>query len=223
MKKINYPNNIEYTSWYQQYIRQMSKEIKQFSYISKCSSCDYNRISNCPESYPIDSVITTLEEITKNKKSIEILKERLSEKTLNKNGLFIYGSNGIGKTVIAKELIKKHNNNYRCFFTESYKLLQCIKSAWSNENYETFLNYLQDADLFVLDDILKFDKERDSELVEEFFCDRMEYKPTIFTTNLDPEIFAKKYPSFWSRINQFCDIIKLIGDDFRLKKGDYNE
>ena len=223
-KYVEYPSLEKYIFWYQKKIKGCVTEdgyylgIKQFQHISKYSSEDYNAISNCPGVYPIDSVLSTLEENDDNKDAIEIIKARFDDKLLNKKGLLICGSNGIGKTVIARELIKKHNNMYRCFFAESYKLIQCIRSSWKNDTSEEFVENLSEADLLAIDDILKFDKERDSELIEEFFCDRMEYRPTIFTTNLDTETFAEKYPAFWSRINEFCETVELIGEDFRMKQ-----
>ncbi|ARK28761.1 DNA replication protein DnaC [Halalkalibacter krulwichiae] len=144
--------------------------------------------------------------------------------------LILKGEYGLGKSHLAyataKEIAKK---GYTCIFISVPKLLTKIKGSYdrgSETSELELLEALEKVDCLVLDDIgaeqTKLTREGEvswstSKLFE--IIDARIGKHTIFTTNLDDNQMKKHLgPRNFSRLMEDVHPIKLIGEDYRLRR-----
>lgn len=142
-----------------------------------------------------------------------------------KNFIF-YGNSGIGKTFlcscIAKELLDKGKT---VVYMTAFDLFESIKKKFA-KNYEDILKkdykeFKNDADLLIIDDL-------GTEFITNFTLTEffniintriLKKKPTIISTNLNPEKLLEQYSArVVSRFYGEYEIIKLFGEDIRIKK-----
>lgn len=142
-----------------------------------------------------------------------------------KNFIF-YGNSGIGKTFlcscIAKELLDKGKT---VVYMTAFDLFESIKKKFAKndedilkKDYKEFKN---DADLLIIDDL-------GTEFITNFTLTEffniintriLKKKPTIISTNLNPEKLLEQYSArVVSRFYGEYEIIKLFGEDIRIKK-----
>jgi DNA replication protein DnaC len=138
--------------------------------------------------------------------------------------LFFYGDPGVGKTFlsncIAKELIDQSNS---VVYLSSYQLFDTLaKGRFDKDEMSEKLNkHLFQCDLLIIDDL-------GTELVNSltvsqlFLClnERLlNRKPTIISTNLSLDALVDIYSErIFSRITSNYTMLKLTGDDIRIKK-----
>jgi DNA replication protein DnaC len=140
------------------------------------------------------------------------------------HNLFLYGDTGIGKTYlsncIAKELIESaHSVIYFSAF-ELFDELADIRFQ-KGENEHSLAEYIYDCDLLIIDDL-------GTELVNSFVTSQLflclnerilRRKSTIISTNLSLGALTDTYSErIFSRITSNYTMLKLIGDDIRIKK-----
>lgn len=148
-------------------------------------------------------------------------------KKLHEN-LLIYGNTGVGKTFltncIAKELLdRSHTVIYLTAF-QLFDILEKKKFNKANENTNEIQNqfdYILDCDLLIIDDL-------GTELTNSFIntqlylCINERYlreKSTIISTNLSLNNINSEYSErIFSRIISNYTLLKIIGEDIRLKK-----
>ena len=138
--------------------------------------------------------------------------------------LFLYGNTGVGKTFlshcIAKDLLD--SAHFVLYFSAFDLFDQMAKSAFSHEERGTDAeNYLYGCDLLIIDDL-------GTELTNSFVSSQlflcinerlMRQKATIISTNLTLEQFSDTYSErTFSRIASNYTLLKLIGDDIRIRK-----
>lgn len=140
------------------------------------------------------------------------------------NNLFFYGDTGVGKTFlshcIAKELIDR---SFSVIYFSSFSLFDTLaKSKFQKDmNAKSMNEYIFDCDLLIIDDL-------GTELVNSFISSELFYcinerlirnKNTIISTNLSLETLRDMYSErTFSRITSNYKMLKLTGDDIRLKK-----
>jgi DNA replication protein DnaC len=138
--------------------------------------------------------------------------------------LFFYGDPGVGKTFlsncIAKELIDQSNS---VVYLSSYQLFDTLaKGRFDKDEMSERINrHLFNCDLLIIDDL-------GTELVNSltvsqlFLClnERLlNRKPTIISTNLSLDALVEIYSErIFSRITSNYTMLKLTGDDIRIKK-----
>lgn len=138
--------------------------------------------------------------------------------------LFFYGDPGVGKTFlsncIAKELIDQSNS---VVYLSSYQLFDTLaKGRFDKDEMSERINkHLFNCDLLIIDDL-------GTELVNSltvsqlFLClnERLlNRKPTIISTNLSLDALVDIYSErIFSRITSNYTMLKLTGDDIRIKK-----
>lgn len=139
-----------------------------------------------------------------------------------RHGLYIYGAAGVGKTYALYALYRNAclNNEYAKIINV-VELLRLFKKDFKTEE-DNFEMYLKDEDTTLyLDDL---GAERNTEFVEETLYHLINVRSenqlsTFFTSNLSlKELAEKSGDRLASRIAGMCDVIKLEGEDRRLKK-----
>ncbi len=138
--------------------------------------------------------------------------------------LFLYGDTGVGKTFlsncIARELIDKA---FSVIYLTSYELFDTLaKSKFEKDAAaETMCEHIFDCDLLIIDDLGT--ELSNSFTVSHFFLCLNERllrrKSTIISTNLSLESLVDIYSErTFSRITSNYTMLKLTGDDIRIKK-----
>ena len=138
--------------------------------------------------------------------------------------LFLYGDTGVGKTFlsncIAKELIDR---TYSVIYFTAFELFDIFeKSKFGKDDAAEAMNtHIFDCDLLIIDD-LGTELPNSFTISRLFLClnERMlRRKSTIISTNLSLDTFVEYYSErTFSRITSNYKMLKLIGDDIRIKK-----
>lgn len=138
--------------------------------------------------------------------------------------LFLYGDTGVGKTFlsncIAKELIDK---SHSVIYLSSFELFDTLaKSKFGKDEAANQMNeHIFDCDLLIIDD-LGTELANSFTVSQLFLClnERLlRRKATIISTNLSLEALVDIYSErTFSRITSNYTMLKLTGDDIRIKK-----
>lgn len=138
--------------------------------------------------------------------------------------LFLYGDTGVGKTFlsncIAKELIDRA---FSVIYLTAFELFDTLaKSKFEKDDTaEAMCEHIFDCDLLIIDDLGT--ELANSFTVSQFFLCLNERllrrKSTIISTNLSLESLVDIYSErAFSRITSNYTMLKLTGDDIRIKK-----
>ena len=140
------------------------------------------------------------------------------------NNLFLYGDTGVGKTFlsncIAKELIDR---SFSVIYLSSFELFDVFaKSKFGKDNAADQMNeQIFDCDLLIIDD-LGTELTNAFTVSQLFLClnERLlRKKSTIISTNLSLDSLVDVYSErTFSRITSNYTILKITGDDIRIKK-----
>lgn len=140
------------------------------------------------------------------------------------HNLFLYGDTGVGKTFltncIAKELMDK---SYSVIYFSAFELFDTLaKSQFGKESgAERMHEHIFDCDLLIIDD-LGTELANSFTVSQLFLCINeriLRKKPTIISTNLSLEALVDIYSErTFSRITSNFTMLKLTGDDIRIKK-----
>ena len=138
--------------------------------------------------------------------------------------LFLYGDTGVGKTFlsncIAKELIDR---SHSVIYLSSFELFDTLaKSKFGKDETANQMNeHIFDCDLLIIDD-LGTELANSFTVSQLFLClnERLlRRKSTIISTNLSLESLVDIYSErTFSRITSNYTMLKLTGDDIRIKK-----
>lgn len=145
----------------------------------------------------------------------------------NNKGIFLYGSNGTGKSFIASLIVKYayifRYTSKRCTYMEyinEYTKMWGTKDINQREELEElFYRNYKSVEFLCLEEL---GKEIDSKVNLNILEDLLRYREerglvTIICTNLEPKIIAEKYGnSINSLIKGNCTPIKLVGTDNRM-------
>ena len=140
------------------------------------------------------------------------------------NNLFLYGDTGVGKTFltncIAKELI---DNSYSVIYFSAFEFFDTLaKSRFGKDEEADQMNeHILDCDLLIIDD-LGTELANSFTVSQLFLClnERLlRQKSTIISTNLSLESLVEVYSErTFSRITSNYTMLKITGDDIRIKK-----
>ena len=165
--------------------------------------------------------VSSLESI---KKAYSVARDFVENFDKEFRNLFLYGDTGVGKTFlsncIAKELIDK---SYSVIYLSSFELFDTLaKSKFDKDNAANQMNeHIFDCDLLIIDD-LGTELANAFTVSQLFLClnERLlRRKSTIISSNLSLESLVNIYSErTFSRITSNYTMLKLTGDDIRIKK-----
>lgn len=140
------------------------------------------------------------------------------------SNLFLYGDTGIGKTFlsncIAKALIDR---SYSVIYFSAPELFSVLAKSTFDKDVDAanMQDYIMNCDLLIIDDL-------GTELTNTFVTSQffacinerlLKERSTIISTNLSLESLVELYTErTFSRITSNYTMLKLIGDDIRIKK-----
>ena len=143
------------------------------------------------------------------------------------DNLLLYGNTGVGKTFltncIAKELLDKSHTVVYLTSLKLFDILETYKfeKGRAQDEKDATVSYILNSDLLILDDL-------GTELNNSFTSSQLYYcidtrknsgKSTIISTNLSFDDLRERYSErIFSRITSSYTLIKVTGDDIRLKK-----
>ena len=141
------------------------------------------------------------------------------------SNLLFYGDTGVGKTFlsncIAWELL---NRGYSVIYMTSSNYFETMASAKFNKNEDDSIStpdYINECDLLIIDD-LGTELSNKFTASEFFTCINnrlLRRKSTIISTNLTLNQISELYTErVFSRIMSDYSLLKLTGDDIRIKK-----
>jgi DNA replication protein DnaC len=161
------------------------------------------------------------------KKAVQACKHFIENFDHEYNNLLLYGNTGVGKTFlancVAKELLDSaHTVIYLTAF-QLFDILEKNKFGKNEDNFESQnqFEYILDCDLLIVDDL---GTELNNTFVSSqlYLCINERFlrrKATIISTNLSLDNINANYSErVFSRIASNYTLLKIVGDDIRLKK-----
>ena len=143
----------------------------------------------------------------------------------NRN-LILAGAQGLGKTMIAKNI--GHNaaiNGYSTLFTSTSDMILCLKNEKSQMNLDRAFKKYVTPDLLIMDELgyLSYDCKA-ADLIFEVINRRYETGSIVISTNLAFKDWNTIFPSascltaMIDRLTHHAEVIKFEGDSFRLRE-----
>lgn len=145
----------------------------------------------------------------------------------SRDNLLLYGNTGVGKTFlancIAKELL---DQSYTVVYLTSLKLFDILETykfdkELSQTEKSATVAYILDSDLLIVDDLgTEMSNSFTASQLYRCIDTRLNYgRSTIISTNLSFDDLRERYSErIFSRITSNYTLLKLTGDDIRLKK-----
>lgn len=135
------------------------------------------------------------------------------------NGLFLYGSNGVGKTMLSCIILKTaYACRYNCRRVTFTQYINSYTSSWNKGEPDSLWLKCKSSEYLVIEEL---GKEIDSKIATPVLEDLLRYREekgytTIFCTNLTPSSLEEVYgASVVSLIKGSCTPVMIVGTDRR--------
>lgn len=173
-----------------------------------------------------------------NKEAFEAIEKlkRMGYKEMQKQGIYLYGTPGLGKThllaSLCKCIINRKANLNDIFWGNTSSILIKLKSSFGKKysyGEYTVAEHVQEAlkrKFVFLDDL---GTESATEWTRETLYEAVNYRydqqlPLFISSNLSPQELAEKMgDKFASRIVEMCKPVRVSGEDIRLQLGNSSE
>ena len=193
------------------------------SYSAPAEDCTF---SNFKLSFYPDTVDTTGVNLQKRMGEIYRFCMDYAEKfSPNSESLLFLGQTGLGKTHLSLAIAQTvTERGYGVIYTPAQKLMDRLESEKFSRNAESGAQYLENldialnCDLLILDDLgTEFTTSFTSSALYNIVNTRIvERRPTIVSTNLDPQAIEHKYSQrMVSRLMFEYRVLKFLGKDIR--------
>lgn len=162
--------------------------------------------------------------------------KRMNYRQLQSNGIYFYGTPGIGKTQLLADLFKnicdRSANPANIYWANSATILRSLRDSFGKKygfDEETVPERIKrklNAGYLFLDDL---GSESATEWAKESLYDAINYRyeeqlPLFVSSNFPPKALAEKLnDKLVSRLFEMCRVISVKGEDMRLKKASVNE
>ena len=186
---------------------------------------DHFELSFYPDDYIEETTGQTPRDNMRN--ILDTAKEFIRKFNEEHTNLLLYGNTGVGKTFltncIARELLERSHTvvyltSLKLFdILETYKFNRELSHAEKNAS----VSYILDSDLLIIDDL-------GTELNNRFTSSQLYHcidarlnnrRATVISTNLSFDDLRERYSErIFSRLTSNYNLLKLTGDDIRLKK-----
>ena len=136
--------------------------------------------------------------------------------------LFLYGDTGVGKTFLSHCIAHDLLESAHCvMYFSAFDLFELLADSKFSRDKTEGQEFVFDSDLLIIDDLGT--EYTNSFIASQFFTcinERLLHrKSTIISTNLSLESLADLYTErSFSRITSSYSLLKIIGDDIRIKK-----
>ena len=164
----------------------------------------------------------TLEVVPNNvtyKVTIQKYIDRLPEIIKTRQGLYLFGDYGAGKSSLAAVILMAAARQHSIpgFWTHAKKLAGYVIERTEWLEGITHVERCQSIPLLVIDEIqLRQNTGFQESVVEDLIRDRVSAgKPTIITSNLTPEMVKTYYPALYSVLTECVCPLHVYGKDFR--------
>lgn len=167
---------------------------------------------------------TGLSSLATIKNAVQVCKHFVSDFDNKPKNLFFYGDTGVGKTFlsncVAKELLDK---GYSVIYFTAFQLFDILSKGVFEKDADAIAanQNIFDCDLLIIDD-LGTELSNSFTSSQLFLCINeriLRQKSTIISTNLNMNQMVDLYSErTLSRISSNYTIMKLFGDDIRIKK-----
>ncbi len=171
-------------------------------------------------------------ELAQVKRFVRVYIENIHNMFENNKGIFFYGSNGVGKSLLASFIVKEaYRNRYTSKRVTFPEYISEYTRVWSSNNTDEremlesmFYHDYKGVEFLVLEEI---GKELDTKLSPVVLEDCLRYReekglPTFICTNLQPKVLVERYGnSIASLVKGNMTPIYIVGSDKR--KGVFDE
>jgi DNA replication protein DnaC len=145
---------------------------------------------------------------------------------IEKSNIVLIGPNGVGKTMIAQNLIHTASQQgYSALFVESSRMLNDLIIQTTNAGLEKALQKYVKPKLLAIDEVgyLAYDS-RHADLLFQLMQRRSKSSSTIVTTNRPFAEWSSVFPNaacvtaLIDRLIEQCEVAKIEGDSYRAKR-----
>lgn len=168
--------------------------------------------------------LTGLSSLAIIKKALAISQDFLDTFSNNFKNLFLYGDPGVGKTFLSHCIAKTlMDQSFSVIYFTAFELFDTLEKGTfkKDKDAELMSDHILDCDLLIIDD-LGTELPNLFTTSQLFICvnERMiRRKSTIISTNLSLDDFKNLYSErVLSRITSNYAMLRLVGDDIRIKK-----
>lgn len=143
----------------------------------------------------------------------------------SRNNVILAGAEGLGKTMIARNLgLYAVNSGYTCLYTTASALVIDLGAQESRLALQRKLKYYESKDFLIIDEIgyLSFDCKA-ADFIFEIVNRRYEKAATCITTNLAFKEWGQVFPgapcvtAMIDRLTHRAKIIKIVGESHRVR------
>lgn len=145
--------------------------------------------------------------------------------TRGKNGLYVFGPYGVGKTGVVTPILRNYvDNGLTGLWIEFYDFTDEVQSRYRSNAEETAqaaVKQAQEVDMLLLDDVGnpksgEETQDRSKILYQVVNARHNHARPMLITSNLTPDEFVKQFGArTWERISESCRVIRMGGRNLR--------